>query len=98
MSWFKWFDDMLLKRVVGLAVRKAIDYAVAALAVVGCFGLDICGALAGFISEHFDGIEALIVAAAGAVITFIWSFTQKKKDVAEIKRKDRVINYYKTRY
>lgn len=87
MSWFgKWFDELLLKRVVGLVTRRLIDFIVGALGATVCFGTDVCESLGEWIAANVSSIEAFVLAAALAAVSTVWSFKQKKNDVKEIRK------------
>jgi len=81
-----WFDNLLLKRIIGMGVRKGLDWIVGALMAVT--GYPIVTRLAQWITENEAELEAALIAGILGLITTLWSFFQKQEDVAEIKRID----------
>jgi len=96
MSWLSdLFDSMLLKRVVGLAVRRLIDFAAGALLTISCFGTDICGSFASWISQNATQLEVFLISLVMGAISAAWSFSQKKSDIKEIRRQEKLRIYDK---
>lgn len=86
MSWLSnWIDGLLVKRVLGLLVRRAIDFVAGALLTVSCFGTNICESFASWLSENATEAETFIIAGILAIVSILWSFTQKRTDIKTIR-------------
>lgn len=78
-----WIDELIFKRVIGLLVRKGLDYLVGIL-LASVFPVFI--SLGQWILENQVELQAAIIAVIVGIVTTLWSFVQKKKDVVKIRK------------
>lgn len=94
MSWLSdWMDDILMKRVVGLIARRLIDFVAGALLTVSCFGTDICSSFSTWITTNATELEVFLVATVLGLVSMVWSLSQKKGDVKEIRRQASLVRF-----
>ena len=78
-----WIDNILLKRVIGILVRRLIDVVAGVLLAASA---PVLVSLGEWVLANGKEIEALLLAIALSLFSIIWSWTQKKEDQQKIKR------------
>ena len=87
MSWMTdWFDELLLKRIAGLLVRRGLDYIGTLLVALPCFGTNLCTNTSEFLAANTEDIVTVSIGLVMLLLSVFLSFKQKKQDVKTIRR------------
>lgn len=90
----RWLDELLMKRIIGLLIRRLLVFLSGVLVASYCFGTKVCTSFAEWLSLNEDGIVALGIALTFFVVSTVWSYFQKKNDLNHIRELERERKFY----
>jgi len=79
----KWLENIIWGRLLGLLARRVVDFAAGALLASV---IPVLVSLGEWIKANDAELVALIISSVLAAVSIVWSYVQKKKDVAKIEQ------------